>query len=192
MNGPLRLDQIAKDDRSPEIDAVIEGRDAIELEPELLGEAVDEPAPEDPVRREGLAVKVRKLPVPARIKLALSGGKEARQILSHDHVKLVQRCVMYNPRLTLEEVLAMAKNRSLHGELLRHMANQREWVRQYPIRLALVMNPKTPLQISLGLLAGIQERDIRLLARSKNVAGVLQAQARRALLRREPGGGSAI
>jgi len=184
--GP-RPELIPKEERSPEIDAVLEERDDIALEEDLLEDGAREPEPE-PQRREPLAFRIKRMPVAARIKLALRGGKEPRQILARDHVKLVQQCVLHNPRLTLEEVLAMAKNRSLHGELLRYIANQRDWVRQYSIRLALVMNPKTPLQISLGLLAMVQERDMRLLAKSKNVPTVLQAQARRMILRRgKPG-----
>jgi hypothetical protein len=61
-------------------------------------------------------------------------------------------------------------------------------VRNYSIRLALVQNPKTPLQVALGLLNGIQDRDMRILAKSRNVASVLQSQAKRNILRRDGGG----
>jgi hypothetical protein len=158
---------------------VLEGRDAIELEGDLLVE------PTPPERRESLFTRIRSLKVAARVKLALTGNKEARQILSRDSVRLVQTCVLKNPRVTLEEAQAMAKNRSLHGDLLRMIADEREWVRHYGVRLALVQNPKTPLQVALTLLTGIQERDMRMLARSKNVPSVLQQQARRNLLRKD-------
>jgi hypothetical protein len=167
------------DERDPEIVAVLEGRDTIALDADL----VQEPLP--PERKEALWSRVRRLPVPARIKLALSGNKETRQILSRDSVKLVQACVLRNPRVTLEEALAFAKNRSIQGELLRIIADQREWIRNYSVRLAIVQNPKTPLQIALTLLSGVHERDMRLLAHSKNVSTVVQQQARRYLLRRE-------
>lgn len=169
------------DEKDPEIAAVLEGRDAIALEEDLLSEAA---APVVAAKRESLFVRVRRMPVAARVKLALTGNKEARQVLSHDSVKLVQSCVLRNPRFTLEEALAMAKNRSLAGELLRIIAEQRDWIRNYSVRLALVQNPKTPLQVALGLLPGIHERDTRLIAKSRNVASVLQAQAKRNLLRR--------
>jgi hypothetical protein len=169
----------------PEVVAVLEGRDQIRLEEDMLHETAAPVA----ARRESLIVRVRKMPVAMRVKLALSGNKDARQVLSHDAVKLVQACVLKNPRFTLEEALAMAKNRSLAGELLRIIADQRDWVRNYSVRLALVQNPKTPLQVALGLLNGIQDRDMRILAKSRNVASVLQSQAKRNILRREGGGG---
>lgn len=165
--------------QDPEVAAVLEGRDRIQLEEDMLAEGAAAGAV-----RESLFMRVRKLPVPARVKLALTGNKEARNILARDPVKLVQACVLRNPRFTLEEALAMAKNRSLAAELLRTIAEQKDWVRNYSVRLALVQNPKTPLQIALGLLNGVQERDMRLLAKSKNVSSVLQAQARRNILRR--------
>ena len=134
---------------------------------------------------EAIAIRVRMMAVSHRIKLAFTGGREARQVLARDPVRLVQRCVLMNPRMSLEEVLAVAKNRSLHGQLLRQIAEQRDWVRQYSIRQALVMNPKTPLQIALKLMGGLHERDVRVLAKSRNVSSVVQAQARRALLRKQ-------
>ena len=164
--------------KDPEVVAVLEGRDTIQLDSEL----VTEPAP--PERKESVFGRVRKMSVPERLKLAMSGNKEARQVLARDPVRMIQTGVLKNPRVTLEEALAMAKNRSLHGDLLRIIANHREWVRHYAVRLALVQNPKTPLQIALTLLSGIRERDMRLLARSKNVASVLQQQAKRNLLRK--------
>ena len=173
--------------QDPEVAAVLEGRDRIRLDDDMVTDA----AAAAPVaaRRESLLVRIRKMPVAMRVKLALSGNKEARQVLSHDSVKLVQSCVLRNPRFTLEEALAMAKNRSLAGELLRIIADQRDWVRNYSVRLALVQNPKTPLQVALGLLNGIQDRDMRILAKSRNVPSVLQSQAKRNILRREGGGG---
>jgi hypothetical protein len=185
LSGPESQRPADGDESSPEVQAVLDGVDQIKLDEDLV---VDSEAP-TAAREEGLFSRLRKLSVAARVKLALRGNKDVRQILARDAVKLVQLCVLKNPRFTLEEALAMAKNRSLNGELLRIIAEQRDWVRQYAVRLALVQNPKTPLPISLGLLSGIQERDVRILAKSKNVASVLQAQAKRMLQRRSPGGG---
>lgn len=179
---PRSRDAEAQD---PEVVAVLEGRDRLHLDEDMVTDATVVA----PARRESLLVRIRKMPVAMRVKLALTGNKDARQVLSHDSVKLVQACVLKNPRFSLEEALAMAKNRSLAGELLRAIADQRDWVRNYSIRLALVQNPKTPLQVALGLLSGIQDRDMRILAKSRNVPSVLQSQAKRNILRREGGGG---
>ena len=182
---PDRVEKSAAElEQDPEVLEVLEGRDAIKLSPELVDDEAASVS-EEPVRRESMYTRIRAMPVAARVKLAMSGNKEARQLLSRDPVKLVQTCVLRNPRITLEEALAMAKNRSLNGDLLRTIAGEKEWVRHYGVRLALVQNPKTPLQVALSLLGGVRERDMRTLARSKNVPSVLQQQARRTLMRRE-------
>jgi hypothetical protein len=165
-----------------EIQAVLDGKDSIQLDPDLLAD----PAPPSV---EPLYIRIKRLPVPNRVKLALYGNKETRQILSRDPVPMVQRCVLLNPRITVEEALSVAKNRSASHELLRIISDQREWVRHYQVRLALVQNPKTPLQVALHLLGGVTERDLRLIAKSRNVSSSLQAQARRALLQRGRGPG---
>ena len=167
-----------------EVVEVLEGRDSIGLDEALVSEARDEPRISDPPAPENIVRRIRGLSVAERVKLALRGNKSARSILARDPVRLVQGCVLQNPRITLEEALVMAKNRSLHGDLLRLIADERDWVRNYAVRLALVRNPKTPLQVALGLLSGVQERDIRLLARSREVPSVLQQQARRILARK--------
>ena len=170
-------------EQDPEVAQVLEGSDRIALDTDLLEEAAG--GEERPARRESLYTRIRGMSVAARVKLAMSGNKEARQLLSRDPVRFVQTCVLRNPRITLEEALAMAKNRSLNGDLLRMIAAEKDWVRHYGVRLALVQNPKTPLQVALSLLVGVRDRDMRALARSKNVPSVLQQQARRTILRRE-------
>ncbi len=219
MTPGIKPDSIPSEERTPEFEEILAGRDAIVLDADLLADApagaaratpslegasVEEMEaglgrnairsgedPDDPSlpgryvpENEAISIRVKRMPVAHRIKLALAGGHEARVVLGRDPVRLVQRCVLMNPRITLEEVLAMAKNRSIHGSLLRQVADQRDWVRQYSIRLALVTNPKTPLQISLKLMPGLHEREVRALAKSRNVSSVIQAQARRMVLRK--------
>lgn len=175
------------DPDDPEIAAVLEERDEIELDPDLVEEAGGEAKPaEVPETRLALPVRIRRMPVAERLKLALRGNLEARNVLARDPLKLVQAAVLRNPRITAEEILNVAKSRSVDGDLLRKIAGEKEWIRQYPVRQALVLNPKTPLAVSLALFKTLRERDVRQLARSKNVPGVVQQAARRLLAHRGP------
>jgi hypothetical protein len=70
---------------------------------------------------------------------------------------------------------------------LRLIAAGREWMRNYQIRLALTTNPKTPLVISMRQLQTLTERDIRQLAKSKNVPQAIASQCRRLLFAMRPG-----
>src|SRR5207247_8156114 len=117
-----------------------------------------------------------------KLKLALRGNKDARSILIRDASKLIRRFVMQNPRMSDTEVIAIARNRSSDEELLRIIVERREWMRNYQVRLALATNPKTPLAVALRQLPTLGERDLRMLAKSRNVPQPVVAQARRLVL----------
>ncbi len=178
----------------PAVQAVLDGRDEIVLDEDLLEEtesvagAGTDASGESRAqleRREAMPARIRKMPVAERFKLGLRGNLEARNVLARDPLKLVQSAVLKNPRITVEEVLNLAKSRSVDGDLLRQVGSEKEWVRHYTVRQALVQNPKTPVTTSLLLIRGMRERDIRMLARSKNVPGVIQQAARRLALQRD-------
>jgi hypothetical protein len=54
-------------------------------------------------------------------------------------------------------------------------------VRNYRVRHALATNPKTPLAVALRHVSSLGERDLRLIAKSKNVPQTVAVQARRIL-----------
>jgi len=146
-------------------------------------EMLVEPEPDKPVNKS-LYAQILGMTVGERIKLALKGNKDARAILIRDPNRLIQQFVMQNPRISDEEVVAIARNRNLDSEILRKIGDHKHWPRNYQVRLALVTNPKTPLATVLHYVNSIMERDLRLLAKSKNVSATVVAQARRMLAQR--------
>ena len=73
----------------------------------------------------------------------------------------------------------------MDDEVLRKIASNREWVKSYAIRMALVTNPKTPLPIAIKLVPTLTQQDLKQLAKSKTVPiGVAQA-ARRITFQKE-------
>ena len=117
-----------------------------------------------------------------KIKMAMSGDKEWRAILVKDTNKLVSASVIKNPRITEGEILTLVKVGVQNDEILRLICANREWVKNYLIRKALVCCPKTPLPNALRYLATLTEKDIAFLAKSKNIPTVLSTQAKRILL----------
>jgi hypothetical protein len=120
-----------------------------------------------------------------KIKLALTGDKEWRSIFIKDNNKLVCSAVLKNPRITDGEVLMIAKNRTANEELIRIINLNREWVKNYEIRKALVMNPRTPLPKALRYMATLSDKEIKELAKSKNVSAVIVNNARRMVMAKE-------
>lgn len=168
----------------PEIQAIAEsverGDDPYIVPEEMLVE----PEPEKLVNKS-LYTQIVHMSVGERVKLALKGNRDARLILIRDPNRLIQRFVLKNPRITDDEILAIARNRNLDADLLRQIAEHKSWLRNYQVKLALVTNPKTPLVNAVHFVNVLMERDIRLLAKSKNVSATIASQARRLLMQRD-------
>ena len=147
---------------------------------------VEEPDPGKEVEKS-LLQRLQEMTVSERIKLALRGNRETRMLLIRDSNRMIRRFVLQNPRVGDEEIIAVAKNRSADDELLRIIAESREWTKNYQVRLSLVTNPKTPLVLSLRFLNGLQDRDVRMLAKSKNVSATVANAAKRIVVQKTPG-----
>jgi len=154
------------------------GEDGIVVPAELLEEPEEAKAPPP----QNLYAQILRMSMAAKIKLALRGNRDARMILIRDTNKLLRRFVVLNPRMGEDEVIAVTRNKSVDEELLRMITERREWMRNYQVRLGLATNPKARLPIALRQLSTLGERDLRLIARSKNVPQAISAQARRLLM----------
>lgn len=136
---------------------------------------IQEPAP--PSRN--LAAEIAAMRMGQKLKLALRGNRDVRAVLMRDPSAMVQRFLIENPRLTEEEVIAMAKSRTVDAEILGRIAKRQDWLRNYQVRLSLVTNPKTPQAVAMRFVSGLLERDIRMLAKSRNVPSAVTTAARR-------------
>jgi len=116
-----------------------------------------------------------------KIKMALTGDKEWRSLLIKDSNKLVNGAVVKNPRITEPEILTISKSVIQNDEILRIICHNKEWVKNYEIRKALVLNNKTPLPVALRFMGFLTEKDLATIAKSKNVSSVLTNNARRML-----------
>lgn len=125
--------------------------------------------------------RVMQMTVSEKIKLATLGNKEARTILLRDSNKLVALAAVQSPRITDGEVLALTNSRTLHEDVMRYICSNREWVRNYQVKVNLVNNPKTPLGVSLKFLPHLHPSDLKVVARNKNIPSTLQTQSKQAL-----------
>lgn len=120
--------------------------------------------------------------VSEKIKMALTGDKEWRTIFTKDPNKLVSSAVLKNPRITEGEVLTIAKNKSSSEELIRLITLNREWLKHYAIKKALIFHPRTPIQNALRYMTILGEKDLKSLAKSRGVSQVIVNAARRAVI----------
>lgn len=117
--------------------------------------------------------KIAAMSTGKKIKLAFLGNKEVRGILIRDRSKMVAGAVVKSGRLTDSEVTAYAGNRNLHSDVLREMAMNKEWMRKYPVQVALVNNPRCPPSIGVGLVLRLQHKELVAVARNRNVSSVV-------------------
>ncbi len=184
----LGLEERAVDDAD---DATVDEDQAEAAVLELLGEEMGDVARllaqeggddlEDEELEGSLYAAVQKMTVMQKIKLTRVGGKEARALLIKDRNRIVASAVLGSPKLTETEVIGFVQNRSIGDELLRIIANNRDWTKNYQIKLGLVTNPKTPQPQAIKFINYLQDKDLRALMKSKDVPSNISAQARRIL-----------
>ena len=136
---------------------------------------------EDEKTTDNLFAALQKMGVMEKIKLARLGGKEARNLLIKDRNKIVALCALQSPKMTESEITSIAQSRAVSDEILRVIANNKDWTRNYPVKLALAKNPKTPLPQAIKFLNYLQLRDLRGLMKSRDVSSAISSQARRIL-----------
>jgi hypothetical protein len=143
-------------------------------------ELADENAPPmEEGKRLTLAQRIMKMSIAEKIKLATKGNKEARSYLLRDSNKLVAVAVIRSPKITDGEILAVANNRAALDDVLRVVYSNREWLKMYPVKLALTKNPKVPLPVAMKFLAQLRESEVKELTKNKNVPSGVQLMARK-------------
>jgi hypothetical protein len=147
-----------------------------QMDPAALAEAVADAEP-DAAKRQTLLQRLAKMTVAQRVQFAIKGGSEARRTLIRDSNKVVQRAVLQSPRLTDQEVEAFASMTALTDEILRLIASNRNFRKNYTVVRNLLNNPKTPLDVSLHLLPMINPIDLKRLCSNKNVPETLRTTA---------------
>jgi hypothetical protein len=135
-------------------------------------------APED-VHARSVAQRIKRLTTNQKLVLALRGGKEERTILMREANRRIQANVVMNGRITEGEITYIAQMRTVSEEVIRVIANNREWMRKYQIVKNLVSNPRTPLPIAMNLIKRINEFDIKLMALDRNIPEALRWEAKR-------------
>jgi hypothetical protein len=131
----------------------------------------------DVVRRQTLIQQLAKMTVAQRVQFAIKGGSEARRTLIRDSNKVVQRAVLQSPRLTDQEVEAFAAMSSLTDEILRLIAGNRNFRKNYTVVRNLINNPKAPLDVTMHMLPMLNAVDLKRLTTNKNVPETLRTTA---------------
>jgi hypothetical protein len=154
-------------DDSPLIESTEEGDEA------LLDETLD---------RDSVQTKISRMSFTERLKAATKGSAEMRAILVRDTNKMIAAAVMSSPKLTEQEIESFARMGSVAEDILRIIAHNRKWMKNYKITLGVIKNPKTPIAISMNLLPRVQQKDLTQMAIDRNIPDPLRIAAKKKIL----------
>ncbi|MBN1946381.1 MAG: hypothetical protein JW797_11945 [Bradymonadales bacterium] len=124
------------------------------------------------------------LPVSQRIRFATLGNRDDRNFLIRDSNRLVHLAVVNSPKATEQDAINWSYNRSLPEGVISSIANHREWLRNYQVKVNLISNPKLPLQSALRILPHLLPRDLKALSTNRNIPHQLTRQAKELLNKR--------
>jgi hypothetical protein len=139
--------------------------------------AAKKPHPNPEAERGSALQKIAKLDIKGRIQMAMKGSKEERSILIRDSTKLVALAVLESGKITDGEVEKFASQKNVLEAVLRQIPMKRRYAKNYNVVRNLVANPRTPLDVSLGLMKNLLISDLRNLSSNKEVSDTIRKLA---------------
>ena len=130
-----------------------------------------------PGQRDNSVQKINRLDVKGRIQLAMKGNKEERSILIRDGTKVVALAVLDAPKLSDGEVEKFALQKNVLEAVLRQIPLKRRFMKNYIVVRNLVSNPRTPLDLGLGLMKHLQTQDLKNISGNKEVSETVRKLA---------------
>lgn len=145
---------------------------------ELLGELeADDDA--------SLILRLSKMNVGQKLRVSLFGTREERSILVRDSNRLVACSVVRNPRFSVSEAEQVSKSRNVLSDVLRLISRHRDFGSSYAIQRNLVLNPRCPADLAMNLVSGLNDHDLRLMLRNRNLRESVRRQAKKVFEVRE-------
>ncbi len=133
------------------------------------------PAASAPARPDGLSRM-------EKVQKALHGTRDERNAILRDRDRTLHPFVLKNPQLDADDLVAIARNAQLAGDLLQQVGDRKEWLQRPAIALALARNPKTPPELAVRAVEHVPLEAVRQLAKGAGALPHVQAAARRRLL----------
>jgi hypothetical protein len=148
----------------------------VELSAEEAIALLSEEEKQDKEKRSAVAA-LYALNTAEKVKAALKGSAAERAILVRDPNRLVAAAVLGSPRLTEPEIDRFAAMRNVSEDVLRSIAQNKDWTKKYSVISNLVKNPRTPLGLAINFIPRMNPRDMKLISVDKNVPEVIRKQA---------------
>ncbi len=142
---------------------------------EVAGQTEAEP----PVPPEQRSVwdRLRSLSRLEKLLLAPKADRVERAILAQDNDPQVLYTLLKNPRLTVDEVIRIAKSPFLTYQTVEVIMKSTQWLANLEVRVALIHNPKTPPLFAIRILPTLPESEVRTISRGAATSQLLKQAA---------------
>ncbi len=127
----------------------------------LLARTGEEEAP-----KQNVWDRLRGLLQMEKLLLAVKADRSERAILAQDNDPRVLLSLLRNPRLTVDEVVRVAKSSFLTFQIADVIVKASQWMGSLDVRVALIHNPKTPPAFAMRILPTLPEPEVRAIARA--------------------------
>ena len=121
--------------------------------------------------------RLRAMPRTQKLLHAPRAERSDRLVLAQDADPQVLYALLKNPRLTVDEVVRVAKSAYLTYQTVELILKTNQWAASLEVRTALVHNPKTPVTFALRILATLPEAEVRGIARGAATSMALKQAA---------------
>jgi hypothetical protein len=129
-------------------------------------------------RAEGLLKEmIPEMRLGERVTCARLATSPALKLLLADSDKKVVEASLENPRLREEDLLLQIRGSEVPVLLLDATAASSRWGHRYAVRLALALQPRTPLSLALGQLSSLLRGDLLRVSETEGLRPLVQAAA---------------
>ena len=123
--------------------------------------------------------RMRALSPTEKLLLSVKADRSERALLLQDNDPRVLLSLLRNPRLTVDEVVRLAKSPFLTYQLADVVMRTSQWMASLDVRLALIHNAKTPQAFALRILPSLPDAEVKAIARAGTSMALKQAALRR-------------
>lgn len=117
-----------------------------------------------------------------KMRLAQHGDRDERAAALRDKNRTLHPHVLKNARITIEEVVAIARNPQSASDLLKLISERSDWMGRSQIAEALARNPKSPNDVGVRALSGCSLEALRQMAKGTGAPPhVIQAARKRVI-----------
>ncbi len=136
-----------------------------------------------------LYARMAEMTVSQKVRCATLGTAAERLLCVRDSNRLVAAAAAKSPLLKEPEAVQISASRAVSEDVLRLVAMNRDFTRNYQIKLNLVSNPRTPFTFAARLVPMLRESELKMLSKSKNITGAVSSAVRQQLSKKSKSGG---